>query len=67
MSSCCGVLHLSGSAQARPIEYDAQPLFRELIAQGLRSFLRVSVRLRGGVLGGLIFCASSRARRTTTL
>jgi len=53
-----GMLRPSDRAQARPIEYEAQPLFRELVAQGLRAFLRVSVRLRGGVLGGLIFCAT---------
>jgi transcriptional regulator with GAF, ATPase, and Fis domain len=54
-----GVLRLAGSDQCRPIEYPAQPLFRELAAKGLRSFLRVSVRLRGGVLGGLIFCSNA--------
>src|SRR5262244_1052282 len=50
------LLSLSPAQETRPIEYPAQPFFRELLGKGLRSFLRVPVRLRGGVLGGLIFC-----------
>ena len=42
------------------VEVEVQPLFRELVAvRGLRSFMRASVRLRGGVVGGMVFCSAS--------
>src|SRR6185295_6676069 len=44
----------------RIIEVEVQPLFRELVAvRGFRSFMRASVRLRGGVVGGMVFCSAS--------
>src|SRR6185295_10691255 len=54
-NSITGMLQVAGSDSPQRVEYGAQPLFRHLyVAKGLRSFMRVSVRLRGGVLGGLI-------------
>jgi transcriptional regulator with GAF, ATPase, and Fis domain len=55
-----GLLRTSGDEAARRVEFDVQPLYRELaIVRGFRSFMRVSVRLRGGVLGGLVFCSKA--------
>lgn len=48
-----------GGETFEPIEMEMQPLFRQLLLRGLRSYLRVPVNLRGGVLGGLIFCSSA--------
>src|SRR5262245_45027716 len=50
---------LEGGATFEPIEMEMQPLFRQLLLRGLRSYLRVPVTLRGGVLGGLIFCSAA--------
>src|SRR5262250_1085937 len=48
------------AGSARPVEFDVQPLYHELaIVRGFRSFMRVTVRLRGGVLGGLVFCSKA--------
>ena len=59
-ASIVGSLRVAGDAQARTVEYDTQPLFRQLlVTKGLHAFMRVAVRLRGGVLGGLIFCSTS--------
>jgi transcriptional regulator with GAF, ATPase, and Fis domain len=53
------LLQLPDGEPPRSIEYDAQPLFRELVGtRNMHSCMRVSVRLRGGVLGGLVFCAT---------
>src|SRR5678816_1107187 len=42
------------------LEIDLQPIFRYLVTtRGYRSFLRVAVRLRGEMLGGMIFSAVS--------
>jgi transcriptional regulator with GAF, ATPase, and Fis domain len=51
-----GWIQAEGSASRAPIELDNQPFFQQLVAKGLRSFLRVPIHLRGGVLGGLVFC-----------
>jgi transcriptional regulator with GAF, ATPase, and Fis domain len=49
------------------LEIDLQPIFRYLVAaHGYRSFLRVAVRLRGDMLGGMIFCASEPDAFSTT-
>jgi len=54
-----GKLRMPGSTEVRVVEYEAQPFFRSLkVDSGIRSTLRVAVRLRGGVVGGLIFCAT---------
>src|SRR5690349_21467668 len=55
--SIVGALLADGKPPAREVRYPMQPFFRDLLqARGLRSFLRVPVRLRGEMLGGLIFC-----------
>src|SRR5262245_4673674 len=55
-----GTLRTSAEA-ARPVEFEVQPLYHELaIVRGFRSFMRVTVRLRGGVMGGLVFCSKAR-------
>src|SRR5262245_28153641 len=55
-----GWLRPDGGETRQPVEVPVQPLFRQLVeARGLRSFMRVTVRLRGGVLGGLVFCSTS--------
>jgi transcriptional regulator with GAF, ATPase, and Fis domain len=51
-------LLVDGKPPGRAIRYEMQPLFRELLdVRGLHAYLRLAVRLRGGVLGGLIFCS----------
>ncbi len=57
--SIAGHIRFEGSDDFSPIEVGMQPLFRQLLQRGLRSYLRVPVNLRGGVLGGLIFCSAS--------
>jgi transcriptional regulator with GAF, ATPase, and Fis domain len=52
-------IRYDGSEAFELIEFEMQPFFRQLLARGLRSYLRVPVHLRGGVLGGLIFCTKS--------
>jgi transcriptional regulator with GAF, ATPase, and Fis domain len=55
-----GWLRPGGTGSPQPIRYELQPLFHELaVVRGLRSYMRVSVRLRGGVLGGLVFCSAA--------
>jgi transcriptional regulator with GAF, ATPase, and Fis domain len=46
------------SGTTERIEAKLQPLFQPLVARGMRSLLRVGVHLRGGVLGGLLFCSN---------
>src|SRR4029450_7538984 len=50
---------LAGNDESRVVEYPTQPLFDHLIEEGYLSFLRVAVRLRGTLVGGLIFCSRS--------
>src|SRR5262245_36608887 len=53
-----GRLRTGAGDAPRLVEFDIQPLYRELaVVRGFRSFMRVTVRLRGGVLGGLVFCS----------
>jgi len=55
-----GRLRTPGKEPPRTVEAEVQPLFHQLVqVRGLRSFMRVIVRLRGGVLGGLVFCSTS--------
>jgi transcriptional regulator with GAF, ATPase, and Fis domain len=57
--SIAGMLSTAGEAGVRAVTYDAQPLLRDVIAKrGIRSCMRVAVRLRGEVIGGLIFCST---------
>jgi transcriptional regulator with GAF, ATPase, and Fis domain len=48
-----------GAGSASPIEMDMQPLFRKLLDRGFTSYLRVPVHLRGGVMGGMVFCSAA--------
>src|SRR5262245_36855313 len=50
-----GWLRIRGGEERQRIEYELQPFYRELLARGLCSFLRTPVRLRGDMLGGLVF------------
>jgi len=53
-----GWLRPDAGVEREPIEMPVQPLFRHMVVErGICSFLRVTVRLRGGVLGGLVFCS----------
>jgi transcriptional regulator with GAF, ATPase, and Fis domain len=55
------LLHLAEDEPPQRIEYELQPLYRLLaVEKGMRSFLRVLIRLHGGVVGGLLFCTSAR-------
>src|SRR5262245_26731458 len=55
-----GLLRLAGEEQPRQIEIESQPLYHQVVVvKGMRSFLRVAVRLRGGVLGGLLFWSTA--------
>jgi len=57
-ATVAAVIRTAADPSPRPIEVDLQALQRELvIARGFRSFMRVSVRVRGRLLGGLIFCS----------
>src|SRR5262245_29553297 len=50
----------TGAGEASLVEFDVQPLYHELtIVRAFRTFMRVTVRLRGGVLGGLVFCSKA--------
>ena len=42
-----------------PFEIDNQPFFQQLVLRGLRSFLRVPIQLRGGIVGGTSAGASA--------
>src|SRR4030095_1142214 len=53
-------MRLAGHDESRVVEYPTQRLFDHLIEEGYLSFLRVAVRLRGTLVGGLIFCSRSR-------
>jgi transcriptional regulator with GAF, ATPase, and Fis domain len=54
------VLRPNGGEARVALDMPIQPAFREqVVVQGVRSFLHVTLRLRGGVLGALLF--SSRA------
>jgi transcriptional regulator with GAF, ATPase, and Fis domain len=54
------LMRIAADQPARPIEFEVQPLYRQLaIEKGMRSFARAVVRLRGGVLGGLVFGSSA--------
>ena len=59
-------IRYEGSDKFEPIEVENQPLFRELLARGIRAYLRVPVQLRGGVLGGLVFCSKDPDAFTPT-
>jgi transcriptional regulator with GAF, ATPase, and Fis domain len=55
-----GWLRPDGGEERQSIELPIQPLFRDMMLnQGVRSFLRVAVRLHSDVLGGLIFCSAA--------
>jgi transcriptional regulator with GAF, ATPase, and Fis domain len=48
------------SEAGKPLEADLNPPFRHLVVErGIRSLMRVTIRLRGGVVGGLVFCSTS--------
>src|SRR5215475_12143773 len=50
----------TGADAPRRVEFEVQPLYHELaIVRAFRSFMRVTVRLGGGVLGGLVFCSTA--------
>jgi transcriptional regulator with GAF, ATPase, and Fis domain len=50
------VLRPNGGETRVPLELPIQPAFREAVLEGgVRSFLHVTLRLRGGILGGLLF------------
>ncbi|HEV8337861.1 MAG TPA: sigma 54-interacting transcriptional regulator [Candidatus Polarisedimenticolia bacterium] len=59
-------IRFEGSPASQPIEMPMQPFFRELLRRGLRSYLRVPIHLRGGVLGGLVFCSASPEAYSTS-
>jgi transcriptional regulator with GAF, ATPase, and Fis domain len=50
-------LRPGGGLERRRVEAPLLPMFRSLLARGMTSYLRVTLRLRGGVLGALIFCS----------
>jgi len=53
-------LRPGGQEAGRHIELEVQPIFHQLaVVRGFRSFLRPTVRLHGGVLGGLVFCTTA--------
>jgi transcriptional regulator with GAF, ATPase, and Fis domain len=60
-----GWIRKDGGAARERFEVEDQPFFRQLVDRGLLSYLRVPVRLRGGLLGGLIFCAKEHAYAST--
>jgi transcriptional regulator with GAF, ATPase, and Fis domain len=54
-----GTLRAAADAPPQPLQMGLQPLFKRLVGdRGMRSVLRANVRLRGGHLGGLVFCTS---------
>ena len=53
-------LRPGGGEEGRPVEAELLPMFRPLVARGICSYLRVTLRLRGGVLGALIFCSKDK-------
>src|SRR5262245_774493 len=53
-----GTLRTNSESVGRPVEMSREPLYHELVVvRGFHTFMRVTVRLRGGVLGGLVFCS----------
>src|SRR5262249_22158957 len=53
-----GTLRTNGDSVGRPVEITREPLYEgRLVVRGFHPFMRVTVRLRGGVLGGLVFCS----------
>jgi transcriptional regulator with GAF, ATPase, and Fis domain len=56
-----GWLRPDGGEAREPVEMPLQPIFRHMVVeQGICSFLRVTVRLRGGIIGGVIFCSKQK-------
>jgi transcriptional regulator with GAF, ATPase, and Fis domain len=53
-------LRPEGGLERRRVEAPLLPMFRPLVARGMISYLRVTLRLRGGVLGALIFCSTEK-------
>jgi len=45
------------SSSFTSIEMGVQPMFMEFLKRGLVSYIRVPVQLRGGAVGGLVFCS----------
>src|SRR5262245_41651880 len=53
-----GWVRPEGRSERLPVELPIQVIFRRMmLEQGIRSFLRVTVRLRKERLGGLLFCS----------
>src|SRR5262245_33418478 len=53
-----GTLRMNSESAGRPVEMSKEPLYHELVVvRGFHTFMRVTVRLHGGVLGGLVFCS----------
>ncbi|MFI4945060.1 MAG: hypothetical protein ACHP85_17470, partial [Burkholderiales bacterium] len=56
-----GWLRPDGGEAREPVEMPLQPIFRHMVVeQGICSFLRVTVRLCGGIIGGVIFCSKQK-------
>ena len=54
------LMRVDGETTGRPVEVAAEPLWKELATRrGIRSFLRIAIRLRGGVFGGVLFCSTA--------
>ena len=45
------------SSSFTPAEMGVQPMLLEFLKRGLVSYIRVPVQLRGGAVGGLVFCS----------
>jgi transcriptional regulator with GAF, ATPase, and Fis domain len=57
-----GRLRIVGRDAVSDVDYETQPFLRRIVAERhIRSYMRISVRLRGGMLGGLIFCSTEPA------
>src|SRR5262245_8330309 len=53
-----GTLRTNSESVGRPVEMSKEPLYHELVVvRDFHTFMRVTVRLRGGVIGGLVFCS----------
>src|SRR5262245_11184923 len=54
-----GILRLGVNGPTREVTMPVQPLFEQLVdVSGFRSFMRLTVRLHGGTIGGLLFCST---------